>query len=94
MIDIRGATDSDFEGIWRIFHAVVVEGGTYAFDPETTQEEAFRVWLSPNHRTYVATNEDVIVGTYSPQAEPAGARLPCRQRSLHGRSRCSGTGLG
>ncbi len=64
MIEIRAATDSDFDGIWRIFHAVVVEGGTYAFDPETTQEEAFRVWLSPNHRTYVATNEGVIVGTY------------------------------
>jgi hypothetical protein len=54
MIDNRAATDSDSEGIWRIFHAVVVEGGTYAFDPETTQE-VFWVWLPPDHGTYVTT---------------------------------------
>jgi len=64
MIDIRPATDSDFEGIWRIFHAVVLEGDTYAFDPDTTKEQAHRVWVSPDYRSYVAANDGVIVGTY------------------------------
>ena len=64
MIEIRPATDADFKGIWRIFHTVVVAGDTYAFDPGTNEEQAFRIWMSPDWRTYVATSEGKIVGTY------------------------------
>jgi L-amino acid N-acyltransferase YncA len=64
MIEIRPASDADFEDIWRIFHAVVRQGDTYAFAPETTREQAYRAWMAPEVRTYVATVEDVIRGTY------------------------------
>jgi L-amino acid N-acyltransferase YncA len=64
MIEIRPATDADFKGIWRIFHTVVVSGDTYAFDPGTNEEQAFRIWMSPDLRTYVATSQGKIVGTY------------------------------
>ena len=38
-IMIRLAEESDSEQIWSIFHAIVKEGDTYAFDPATTKEQ-------------------------------------------------------
>jgi hypothetical protein len=60
MIDIRAAIDSDCEGIWRIFHAVVVEGGTYAFDPDTTQEQAIST-KSPKKTKALSSYSETIL---------------------------------
>lgn len=64
MIDIRRAEDSDFEGIWTIFHEVVQGGDTYLYDPNTTREEARASWMSRDVSTYVAILDGAVVGTY------------------------------
>jgi len=64
MSKIREATDTDFEDIWRIFHAVVKKGDTYAFSPETTKENAYDIWMKKPVATYVAVSEGNISGTY------------------------------
>ena len=64
MIEVRQATGEDFEAIWEIFHAVVMSGDSYAFDPGTDEEGARAVWMSPGIRTYVATESGKITGTY------------------------------
>jgi L-amino acid N-acyltransferase YncA len=61
---IRRATESDWDAIWEIFHAVVETGDTYSYDPETTKEEGRALWMTPLGATYVACVEDEIVGTY------------------------------
>ena len=61
---IRRAADSDFDGIWEIFHAVVEKGDTYAFDPGTTKEQARGSWMAPGLSTYVALLDGEVVGTY------------------------------
>ena len=63
-IIIRDAIDQDFEGIWNIFHRVVATGDTYAYSPDTTKEEAYCYWMPPQKKTYVATINDMVVGTY------------------------------
>lgn len=61
---IREATDQDFEDIWPIFHEIVSAGETYAYDPQTTKEEAFHIWMTQPHKTFVAEEGDTVLGTY------------------------------
>jgi L-amino acid N-acyltransferase YncA len=63
-MNIRRATEADFESIWAIFRAVVATGTTYVFDPETSVEDAFAYWLGPGVRSYVAEDEGRVVGMY------------------------------
>ena len=61
---LRQATASDSDSIWNIFHSVVASGDTYAFDPNTSREEAMAYWLDSSARCYVAEHDQIIVGTY------------------------------
>ena len=61
---VRTVIDQDFDAIWDIFHRVVATGDTYAFSPNTTKEQAFSYWMPPQKKTYVATINDEVVGTY------------------------------
>lgn len=53
-MEIRKAESADWDGIWEIFRAVVAEGTTYAYAPETTREESFAVWMARPAVSYVA----------------------------------------
>lgn len=61
---IREATETDFEQIWPVFHDIVSAGDTYAYSPETSREEANRLWMYLPRKTYVAEVEGAILGTY------------------------------
>jgi hypothetical protein len=62
-LNIREATDADFEQIWPIFQEIVVAGETYTYPLETTKEEAKRLWLEWSRRTFVAEDDGEILGT-------------------------------
>ncbi len=64
MLTIREATERDADAIWEIFHAVVADGDTYVFLPDTPREEALAYWFSPTTRTYVAEIDGRVAGTY------------------------------
>lgn len=64
MIKIRQAKTTDFEDIWDIFHHVVKQGDTFAFDPKSTREDCMTLWTAPAVRTYVAEVHNKICGTY------------------------------
>ena len=63
-MNIREATDQDFEDIWPIFHEIVSAGETYAYDPQTTEEDAFAIWMTQPHKTFVIEEGDTVFGTY------------------------------
>jgi L-amino acid N-acyltransferase YncA len=64
-MQIRPATDADWDQMWRIFQAVVATGTTYAYAPDTPEAEARPYWLSPGTRSFVAADDDGgIVGMY------------------------------
>jgi L-amino acid N-acyltransferase YncA len=63
-MEIRAAADSDHDAIWRIFHAVVAAGDTYAIDPYISREEALAYWFGADIQAYVAESAGHIVGTY------------------------------
>ena len=64
MLTIRVAEDQDFEAIWTIFHEVVSGGNAYAFSPNTSAEEAYKLWIQLPTVTYVAALNQEVVGTY------------------------------
>jgi L-amino acid N-acyltransferase YncA len=64
VLHIRPATKNDRDGIWKIFHAVVAPGDTYAFDPKMSRADALAYWMQSGTHTYVAEQEQRIVGTY------------------------------
>jgi ribosomal protein S18 acetylase RimI-like enzyme len=64
MIVIRKATKEDASQIWKIIESVISSGDTYTFDPYTPQETMLNYWLGADKYTYVAVNEDIIVGTF------------------------------
>src|SRR5687768_7712391 len=72
MIKIRKAVAADFDAIWPIFHQVVQQGDSYTFDPETTREQAYLIWMVGDLTTFVASINDEIVGTYIIKANQPG----------------------
>jgi len=63
-MNIRRAIETDFDAIWPIFHEITAAGETYAYPPETTKEEAFRIWMSAPRETYVVEENGEILATY------------------------------
>lgn len=61
---IRPATSADADAIFRIFHAVVAGGDTYAFLPGTPKTEAVAYFIGPGIRSWVLEAGGHVVGIY------------------------------
>jgi L-amino acid N-acyltransferase YncA len=64
MWSIRAATEADWPAIWALFRAVVAKGDVFAYDEETTEETARRLWFDPPATCYVVEENGTIIGTY------------------------------
>ena len=63
-MNIREASENDFDDIWPIFHEIVSAGDTYAYARDTNKEDALNIWLKAPRKTYVVLENDTILGTY------------------------------
>ncbi|WP_370089480.1 N-acetyltransferase family protein [Ekhidna sp.] len=61
---IRKATAEDYDAVWEIFSAVIRGGDTYVFPADTPKVDLKKHWFAPYMETYVAEDENEIVGTY------------------------------
>lgn len=71
-MNIREATELDWDSIWPIFSDVVSAGETYAYEPATTKEEAKRIWLDTPKRVFVFEENGSLHGTYYLKTNQAG----------------------
>lgn len=71
-MNIREAIREDWNAIWPIFHEIVKAGETYAYDVETTKEQAEKIWLDAPRKTYVFEEAGQILGTYYIKTNQAG----------------------
>ena len=69
---IRLATEQDFQSIWPIFHDIIAAGDTYAYDRDTSIEQAKEIWLTGPRKTYVSEQNGKILGTYYLKTNQAG----------------------
>ena len=63
-MNIREATNGDFDGIWTIFHDIANAGETYAYPQDTTKAQAQKIWIHAPRKTYVLEEAGEILGTY------------------------------
>lgn len=61
---IRKAIDTDKDAVWEIIQAVISTGDTYVFSPDSPRDEMLEYWFHPSTLTYVAVEDDEIVGTF------------------------------
>lgn len=94
MMEIRRALDSDFDGIWEIFHEVVQAGDTYVYAPDTTKEQAHAIWMSKDLSTYVAIRDGKIVGTYILRPNHVGLGSHVANAGYMVKRGASGKGIG
>ncbi len=71
-MNIREATQADFEKIWLIFHEIVSLGETYAYSTDTTKSEALKIWLTTPRKTFVFEENNQVLGTYYLKTNQAG----------------------
>jgi len=71
-MNIREATENDFDEIWPIFHEIVSAGETYAYSQDTTKEQALNIWLKVPRKTFVFEENRKILGTYYLKTNQAG----------------------
>lgn len=77
MLTIRRIEESDWEAIWPIVGKEFRSGETYVYSPEISEMEAYRVWVEVPLATYIAVEDDDIVGTYylKPNQPALGAHV-------------------
>ena len=59
-MNIREATEKDFDEIWPIFHEIASAGQTYAYPEDTTKEQALGNWLKTPRKTFVAEKNSIL----------------------------------
>jgi len=94
MITIRRAERSDEDAIWQIFHAVVEPGDTYAFPSDISRRDALAMWMAPTVHTYVASDDESIVGTYIIKANQPGRGSHVANAAFMVAPTAQGRGLG
>ena len=72
MINIREATEFDFEQIWTLFKQVVSLGDTYAYEPDTDKATAHSLWIYQVRKTYVAEENGEVLASYYIKTNQAG----------------------
>ncbi|MFF3705900.1 GNAT family N-acetyltransferase [Streptomyces phaeochromogenes] len=61
---IREAAAGDWPRIWPFWHRIVAAAESYAWDPDTSEEDARALWMAPGKRVYVAEDATgAVVGS-------------------------------
>ena len=69
---IRAATEEDANGIWAVIEPTIRAGETYALPRDMTKDEALAYWMGPDRSTFVAMDDENILGTYYLRPNQAG----------------------
>jgi len=94
VLNIRLATDTDHDAIWKIFQEVIAAGDTYPIDPGIPREDALAYWFKHNGHVCVAEADGKIVGSYTVHANQAagGAHVANAAFIVAKDARAQGTG--
>ena len=63
-MNIRKATETDYNKVWEIFSKVIETGDTYVFNPNTPKSDLKKHWFADYMKTYVIEENGEILGTY------------------------------
>jgi L-amino acid N-acyltransferase YncA len=63
-VRVRPATADDWPQMWPIFLAVVADGDSYVFSPDTPESAARAYWFGPGVASFVAESNGRVAGMY------------------------------
>ncbi len=63
-LNIRKATEFDYDQVWNIFSKVIQTEDTYVFNPKTPKSDLNKHWFADYMQTYVVEENETILGTY------------------------------
>jgi len=91
---IRPANKNDHKHIWNIFSSVIKTGDTYVFSPDTPRQDLKKHWFASYMHTFVAEENDKIVGTYiiKPNQIDLGSHIANCSYMVHPDHQGKGTG--
>ena len=94
-MEIRAATDEDWQRIWPFFAAIVEAGETYAFPAGLTMETARPWWMEQQPgRTVVAVDGDQVLGSAKMGPNRPGRGAHVATASFMVDPGCQGRGVG
>jgi L-amino acid N-acyltransferase YncA len=64
MLTIREAAGADWPAVWGMFRAAAAGGDVFAYDEQTNEEAARKLWFEAPAACYVAEEAGRVVGTY------------------------------
>ena len=65
-------TRHDFETFWPTFQGIILAQETYAFDPDMSLKESYRIWCELPLKTLVVKQQEELLGTYYVKPNGAG----------------------
>lgn len=94
-IEIRPATDADFDAMWSIFCAHVATGETYPFTADVSREAGHQYWLGGGASTFVAVLASRrVLGMYKLAPNQAGRGAHVANASYMVSPAAQGVGVG
>ncbi|GGM75709.1 GNAT family N-acetyltransferase [Dactylosporangium sucinum] len=94
-VEIRRFADTDWAGLWDVWHEVVAAGESYDNDPASSEHDARAHWIGlPGFEVWVAVEDGDVLGTYKvgPNKGKLGSHVA--NASFMVSSRARGRGLG
>ncbi|MDW4906369.1 N-acetyltransferase [Streptomyces sp. ADMS] len=92
---IREAAAGDWLRIWPFWHRIVAAAETYTWDPDTSEEAARALWMSPAKRVYVAEDSaGAVVGSAFLTPNYAGPAARVANAGFMVDPDCGGRGIG
>jgi ribosomal protein S18 acetylase RimI-like enzyme len=64
MLEIKRAVEKDKPQVWEIIKEIISTGDTYVYAADSPKEKMIDYWFSADKKTYVALDENEIVGTF------------------------------
>ena len=94
MIIIREATKKDYEAVWDIFHEVIQTEDTYVFAANTPKEDLEKHWFASYMHSFVAVENDEVIGTYILKPNQPGRGSHIANASYMVKRSARGKGIG
>jgi len=63
-VSVRGAREGDWPAVWALFQRVAAAGDVFAYDEDTTEAVARKLWFEPPAQPFVADLGGRTMGTY------------------------------
>ncbi|KXJ31121.1 MULTISPECIES: GNAT family N-acetyltransferase [Pseudomonas] len=71
-MQIRPFVAADFDQVWPLIQQVAQARETYAYDPDMSRDDAWRLWVELPRTTFVVERDGQILGSYYLKANAMG----------------------